>query len=375
MNYVFTCGGTAGHINPAIAIANLLRERHPDCNVLFIGAEGHMEEQLVPQAGYELKVLPASGLSRKKNFAAVKQNVRAIQRAMSAVGACKKIISEFQADIIIGTGGYASFPALYAGASMGIPTCVHESNVFPGLTTRMAASRATRILVAFEESRQYYRHPERVEVVGMPLQKEFIFEDRAASRRELGLGEQDHLVVSAFGSLGAKRMNETMAELFALEQEAGFPFRHIHATGKFGWEWMPDLVREKGVDLSQTPDIQMQEYFYNMPVLMAAADVIISRAGSGTCNEIAASGLPCILIPSPNVTNNHQEKNARLLSDRGAAVLMLESECTAQALLEQLQTLLADPARRAQMGKTLHSMVRLDSAERICDIVEELTTK
>lgn len=374
MNIVFTCGGTAGHINPAIAVANAMRERHPDCKILFIGAVGHMEETLVPQAGYALKCLPGSGLSRGKNLAALKKNLHAVRCVLDAVKECKRIFAEFQADIVIGTGGYASFPALYAGASMGIPTCVHESNALPGLTTRLAANRASRVLVAFEESVKHYRHPEKVEVVGMPVRKEFIFGNRAAARKELGLGEEP-LVVSAFGSLGAKKMNETVAELFRLEKEAGFPFKHIHATGKFGWEWMPQLVREKGIDLDNTPSIEMREYFYNMPVLMSAADVIISRSGAATCNEIAASGLPSILIPSPNVTNNHQEKNARVLSDRDAAVLMLESECTGEKLMEQLTALLADPGRREKMGKQLHSMVRLDSTDRICDIVEELIAK
>lgn len=374
MNIVFTCGGTAGHINPAIAVANAMRERHPDCKILFIGAVGHMEETLVPQAGYALKCLPGSGLSRGKNLAALKKNLHAVRCVLDAVKECKRIFAEFQADIVIGTGGYASFPALYAGASMGIPTCVHESNALPGLTTRLAANRASRVLVAFEESVKHYRHPEKVEVVGMPVRKEFIFSNRAAARKELGLGEEP-LVVSAFGSLGAKKMNETVAELFRLEKEAGFPFKHIHATGKFGWEWMPQLVREKGIDLDNTPSIEMREYFYNMPVLMSAADVIISRSGAATCNEIAASGLPSILIPSPNVTNNHQEKNARVLSDRDAAVLMLESECTGEKLMEQLTALLADPGRREKMGKQLHSMVRLDSTDRICDIVEELIAK
>ena len=374
MNFVFTCGGTAGHINPAIAIANEMRQRHPDCKVLFIGAVGHMEEKLVPQAGYELRTLPGSGLSRKKTLAGLKQNIHAVNCVLQAVSACKKIFREFQPDVIIGTGGYASFPALYAGSKMGIPTCVHESNAVPGVTTKMIANRASRVLVAFEESVKYYSHPERVEVVGMPVQQGFLYNDKASARKELGLGDKP-VVLSAFGSLGAKVMNQTMAELFCLEQQAQFPFRHIHATGSFGWEWMPGLVQEKGVDLSRTKQIEMKEYFYNMPTLMAAADVMISRAGASTCNEIAAAGLPCILIPSPNVTNNHQEKNARVLEARKGAVVLLEKDCTAQALYAQIQSLLADPQRRAEMGRNLHEMVTLDSTERICDIIEQLVKK
>ena len=361
MNLIFTCGGTAGHINPAIAIANMMKERYPDANILFIGATGRMEEKLVPQAGYELKCLPGSGLSRGKNIQAIKKNLYAIKCVLSAVGACKKIYREFQPDAVIGTGGYASFPALYAAQTMGIPT-------------KLAANRASRVLVAFEESVKYYKHPEKVEVVGMPVRREFIYTKKEEARAELGLDSRP-LVVSAFGSLGAKVMNQTMAGVFALEQADGFPFQHIHATGSFGWEWMPDLVKEKGVDLETAKSIDMREYIFNMPTLMAAADVIISRAGASTVNEIGASGTPSILIPSPNVTANHQEKNARVLSDADAAVLVLEKDCTPEKIYQELTALLGDKARCEQMRRTLYSLVRLDSTERICQILEELVRK
>ena len=374
MNVIFTCGGTAGHINPALAVANLLRERHPDCRILFIGATGHMEEKLVPQAGYALKCLPGSGLSRKMNPAGIKQNFHAVKCVLDAVKECKRIFREFQPDVIVGTGGYASFPALYAGSSMKIPVCVHESNAVPGVTTKLAAKMADRVLVCFEESKKMYPNPDKVEVVGMPVRREFIYGDRAAARRELGIGDEP-VVLSAFGSLGAKVMNQTVAELFRMEKTDGFPFRHIHATGSFGWEWMPELVRQKGVDLEEATSIQMQEYIYNMPTLMAAADVMISRAGASTCNEIAAAGLPCILIPSPNVTNNHQEKNARVLEERKGAVVVLEKDCTPEKLYAEIKDLLADPQRREEMVKSLHCMVTLDSAERICDIVEQLAKR
>ena len=372
MNLIFTCGGTAGHINPAIAVANMMRERHPDCNILFIGAKGHMEEKLVPQAGYDLKCLEGSGLSRGKNLAAVKKNLHAVKCVREGVKACKKIFREFKPDVVIGTGGYASFPALYAAQSMGIPTCVHESNAVPGVTTKMIANRASRVLVAFEESVKYYDHPEKVEVVGMPVQEGFLYSDKKAAREKLGLGDKP-VVLSAFGSLGAKHMNELRAELMCLEKEAGYPFHHIHATGGFGWEWMPELLRKDGLDLPHTPSIDMREYIYDMPVEMAAADIVISRSGAATCNEIAVSGTPSILIPSPNVTNNHQERNARVLSDRNAAVTIVEKDCTAQVLFDEIGRLLADPERRENMSKTLKTMARVDSTQRICDIVEELT--
>ena len=373
MNVIFTCGGTGGHINPAIAVANILKERDPNVNILFIGAEGHMEEKLVPQAGYALKTLPGSGLSRSLSLAGLKKNVGAVRCVLSAVSRCKKIIREFKPHVIVGTGGYASFPALYAGSRMKIPTVVHESNAVPGLTTKLAAGIATRVLVCFEESRKFYKKPENVEVVGMPVRKEFLSLTREEARKELGLtGEK--LVISAFGSQGARAMNTAMAELMAIEQAQGFPFRHIHATGAYGKEWMPALVKEKGVDWENCPALDLREYIYNMPTLMAAADVIISRSGSATCNEIAAAGTPCILIPSPNVTNDHQTKNARVLAGCGGAVLLPEGEATAQRIYDEVMALLAD-GRGVQMSRALKGLARPDCADRICDIVFELAKR
>ena len=371
MNVIFTCGGTGGHINPAIAVANMMKERHPDINILFIGAQGRMEEKLVPQAGYEIKCLPGSGLSRKLNLSGIKQNVKAAKNVLTAVSACKKIIKEFKPDVIVGTGGYASFPALYAGSSMGIPTCVHESNAVPGVTTKMAAARSSRVLVSFPESAQYYRNQDKVEVVGMPVRKEFILTGKEEAKAQLGLDHRP-VVVSAFGSLGARMMNFAVADMFKLEKEDNFPFQHIHATGSFGWEWMPEHVASLDVDVNGDNGIDMREYIYNMPTVMAAADVIISRAGASTCNEIGASGTPSILIPSPNVTNNHQEKNARILEGHGAAIVITEDQCSGKVLYNTVQQLLEDHDRRKAMSVAVRDMVVLDSAERICDLIEHL---
>ena len=374
MNVIFTCGGTGGHINPAIAVANSWKERHPDSKILFIGGRGNMEEELVPKAGYQLVVLPAFGLERSLSAAALRNNWRAVKSVAAAVGKCKKIIKEFHADVVVGTGGYASFPALYAAKKLKIPTCVHEANAMPGLTTRMAAAWVDKVLVCFPESAKHYRDPKKVEVVGMPVRREFIYTKKADARATLGL-DQKPVVVSAFGSQGAKAMNEMMAQLFRLEQDAGFPFRHIHAVGSYGWSWMPDYVRQQGVDLGKSPDITMQEYIYNMPTVMAAADIIISRAGASSCSEIAASGTPCVLIPSPNVTDNHQEKNARALETQGAAVVLTENECTPKRLLSEITDLLANKQRYNAMERALYTMAVPDSAERLCAVMEQLAKK
>lgn len=374
MNVIFSCGGTAGHINPAIAVANVCKERHPDANILFIGGQGGMEESLVPKAGFQIKTLPADGAVRGKSIRALMQNAKTLVRIAKSVQACKRIIRQFQADVVVGTGGYASFPALMAGALMKIPTCVHESNAMPGLTTRLIADWVDKVLVCFPESARHYRHPERVEVVGMPVKREFIFTRKEAARKELGLDERP-LIVTTFGSQGARRMNEMTAKLFRLEQDAGFPYQHIHAVGQYGWPWIHDYIAQQGVDLKNSPSLSVQEYIYNMPTVMAAADIVISRAGASSCNEIAASGTPCILIPSPNVTDNHQEKNARALEEKGGAVVVLESECTEKRLMEEIGALLADHKRYAAMGKALHNMVIPDCAERVCDIMEELAQR
>ena len=374
MNVIFTCGGTGGHINPAIAVANIWKERHPDSKILFIGGRGNMEEELVPKAGYDLEVLPAFGLERSFSPGAMKNNYRAVKSVLSAVGKCKKIIRDFGADVVVGTGGYASFPALLAAKQLKVPTCVHEANAMPGLTTRMAAKWATKVMVCFPESAKHYKNPDKVEVVGMPVRREFIYTQKADARKELGLDDTP-LVVSAFGSQGARAMNELTAKLFALEQKNGFPFRHIHAVGSYGWSWMPDKVKEAGVDLEKCPAIQMQEYIYNMPTIMAAADVIISRAGASSCSEIAASGTPCVLIPSPNVTDNHQEKNARAMESQGGAVVLLEQDATPETLYEQITELLNNTDKYNAMRKALYGISVPDSAERLCAVMEQLAKK
>jgi len=374
MNVIFTCGGTAGHINPAIAVANVWKQRHPDSNILFIGAKDRMEEKLVPQAGFALRTFPATGIRRGMSWEAIKENAVSMKNLLTSIRGCMKVIKDFKADVIIGTGGYASFTTLLAGRLCGVPTCVHEANALPGLANRLAASFVDRVLICFQESAKHYKHPERTQVVGMPVRQEFIFTKRADARKELGLDERP-LVVSAFGSQGAREMNLAVAELFRLEQEAGFPFQHIHAVGSYGWEWMPDEVRSKGVDLEKAPAIDMREFIYNMPTVMAAADVVISRAGSATCNEIAATGIPCVLIPSPNVTDNHQEKNARALEAQGGAVVLLETECTGQRLMDEINGILQDPDRQSRMRAALLRMAVPDSAQRICDVLEDLAAK
>lgn len=371
MNVIFTCGGTGGHINPAIAVAKLLRERSPNSNILFVGADDGMETKLVPREGFELRTLTISNFQRKLTPQGIAHNFRTIRTIRRALQRADDIIDQFKPDVILGTGGYASFPMLRQGARRHIPTAVHESNAVPGLTTKMVAKGAERILVNFEESREQYENPERVVVTGMPVRPEFLYTTREAAREALGLDNRP-LVVSCWGSLGAREMNKKITDFFVREIADGEPWNHIHATGSFGWRWMPQYVKEAGVDLSEHPSIDLREYIYDMPLLMAAADLVICRGGAATISEVAASATPCIIVPSPNATNNHQEKNARLLEGRGAAEVLLERDCYGGRLYETARKLLEDQERRSTMRSALRQVAVVDAAEQIYGVLLEL---
>ncbi len=363
MNIVFTCGGTAGHINPAIALAQLFRERQPDCRILFIGGKGGMEEDLLPRAGFELKTVKVSNFQRKISFSNLIHNLKALYYLVSSAVKVRKILRDFHADVVVGMGGYASYPAMRQGARMGIPVLVHEANAMPGLTTRMIAPHADKIMVAFEESRKFYRDPEEVAVVGMPVQEAFLRASKEEMKAKLGLTGKK-VVLSAWGSLGARDMNRQMEEFIRLESENP-QFYHIHSTGKDAAQWMPEEIRAEGVKLEEHPELDIRPYIYNMTELMVAADLMLSRAGASSLNEIAASGTPAIIVPSPNVTANHQEKNARILGDRGAAVVIRESECSGKLLYETAVQILNDPARMESMSRAAKSAAVPDSADRI----------
>lgn len=370
MNLVFTCGGTGGHINPAIAVAKMFRERQPDCNILFIGADDGMERDLVPREGFRLETLKISNFQRKLTPVGIWHNIVTAKDITGSLRKAKKLLREFGADVVIGTGGYASFPALSQGAKLGIPTLVHESNAIPGLATRMVAEKVDRIMVSFEACRNAYDHPEKVVVTGTPVREEFLYQTKAAAREKLGLDDTP-LVVSCWGSLGAREMNKKIADFMVLAAKDG-TFRHIHATGSYGWRWMPDFVREKGLDLTKTPLIDMREYIYDMPTVMAAADLVICRAGAATISEVTVSGTPAIIVPSPNVVGHHQEKNAQVLGDCGAALVMQENDCTGASLFAAARELLQAPERQQEMRKHLAEIAVVDATERIYTNIMEL---
>lgn len=374
MRVLFTCGGTAGHINPALGVASLLCQRLPDTQVLFVGARGMMEEDLVPREGYEIRLVTITNIRRGWKPADIAHNIQTVRNVASATAEAKRIIREFRPDIAIGTGGYVCYPVLKAAHSLGIPTAVHESNVVPGLTTKMLETTVDRILVGFEEARENYRHKDKLVVTGTPVRMDFLNSDRQRARQELGLAPDQPLVVSVWGSLGAQRMNEIMVEFIQRGCRKPF-FRLIHSAGARGYEAMLNQLRQQDCGDWERSGFEVRKYIYDMPRVMAAADLVLCRAGASTLAELTAMGKPAILVPSPNVTNNHQEKNARVLEAAGAARVLLEGQFGADGLFGAVSGLLQDQQALAGMSASMRSMGIPDATERIAEIILELISR
>ena len=365
MKFIFTCGGTAGHVNPALAVAGRLKELMPDSEFLFIGVNGKMEMQLVPREGYEICGLDMTYIVRGHDLAAITHNLETVRNVARSTRAARRIIREFKPDAVIGTGGYICYPVLTAAHELHIPTFVHESNAVPGLTTKLLADKVDRVMVGFEESRRNYRHPERVMVTGTPVRGEFDRYTRESARAELGLLPEEKLVLSVWGSLGAQHMNEVMGELIPmLDGEQGF--RLIHAAGS---QYYDRLTEKLGGEPLEKTGVEIREYIYDMPRLMAAADLILCRAGASTISELCYMGKPVLMVPSPNVTENHQEKNARVLENAGGAEMLLEDEFDAASMLDHVKSLLADGEKLERMGAAMRTLAVPDACERIVSTI------
>ena len=366
-----TGGGTAGHINPALAIADTIKEKNPDAEILFVGAKGRMETTLVPAAGYPIKTVDVRGFQRRLSLKNIGRNVSAAVHAVMAGGACVRILKEFRPDIAIGTGGYVSGPILRKAAAMGIPVLVHESNAYPGVTVKMLAKVASAVMLCDESAKKYLPEGCRTVVTGNPLRPAFRRMDAAArerAREELGVDDRP-LILSFGGSLGAGRINDAMADVLARSHRQG-KLQHIHGTGKAGWEAFRALMAERGVPLDKE-GIHVREYIDDMPRCMAAADLVICRCGAMTLSELPAAGKPSILIPSPNVAENHQYHNAMALVRRGAAVCMQEKELSSDALWAAVQKIVFSPSALREMGENAQKTAILDADERIYRVVEQ----
>ncbi len=372
MKFLFACGGTAGHIYPAVAVAGKLAERYPDSEFLFIGANGKMEMELVPKEGYAIRGVDITNISRGKNLAAVKHNMKTLRNVFRSRRDARAIIRSFAPDAVIGTGGYVCFPVLRAAASMGIPTLVHESNAVPGLTTKMLSGNVDRILVGFEDSVAHYKKKERVAVTGTPVRGAFDSYTREQARRELGIAPEEKLVLSVWGSLGSGHMNTVIPQM--LPQMNKGEFRLVHVTGKSYHKQVMANLEKAGTDPA-AHGAEIREYLFDMPRWMAAADLILCRSGASTLAELTYMGMPAILVPSPNVTNNHQEKNARVLERAGGAKVFVEGSFDAASLLDTVRTLLEDKEGLDTMRQSMRSLAVSDAADVITDAVLSLCTK
>ncbi len=370
MNVIFTCGGTAGHVNPALALAGYMRQKDSDTRILFIGTPRGIEKKLVTAAGYEFRGIEMSGISRSISLEGLRHNVKTVKNLLTAPSRVRGILKEFRPDLVVGTGGYASYPVIKGAAAMGIPTAVHESNIVPGLTTKKLEALADRIMVGFEECRQHYKNPEKIVVTGTPVRGDFFSLTREEARARLGLTDDRPLLVSFWGSLGASTMNLKMVDFFRREVAEGQKFHHIHAVGASGWEKMQQALQEN--HLTHCPGLDVREYIHNMAEVMVAADTVLCRAGASTVSELTALGKPAVLVPSPYVTNNHQEKNARILERHGGGIVLLEPELSADTLYETVRDVLLDGEKRQSMSRGMASLGITDATERLYDTVMSL---
>ena len=282
----------------------------------------------------------------------------------------RRMIRDFRPDVVIGTGGYVCFPVLTAAHELHIPTVIHESNAQPGLTTKLLSRNVDRILVGMENCRSAYDNPDRVEVTGTPVRDGFARYTRQRAREELGIANDEQVVLSVWGSLGAEHMNAVMLELIPLLTEKNF--RLIHVTGKRYYPEFSERLRETAPDYARH-GVEVLEYLHDMPRVMAASDLMICRAGASTLSELAYIGMPSILVPSPNVVANHQEKNARVVEEAGGARVLLEGEFTAQTLLDEIRAILQDTERLHAMSERARSLAYADATERICEAILSLT--
>ena len=373
MKFLFTCGGTAGHINPAIAVAGRLRELMPDSEFLFIGAVGKMETDLVPRAGYKIETVRVRGLSRKKTPGGFFHNISAAWYLICSTIKAKRIIKRFKPDVVVGTGGYVCFPVLKAASQLGIPTAVHESNADPGLTTRMLSKVVDTIMLGFEESRKYYKNPEKTVVTGTPVRGEFGEYSKQAAKAELGIPMDKPLVVSVWGSLGAGNMNEVMCGF--IEHAGKKPgFTLIHSAGVEGYEKMVTHLRDTVPDYEKN-GMDVREYIYDMPRVMAAADLVLCRAGASTISELTYMHKPTIFVPSPYVTNNHQFKNAKLVEDAGGALIFEEGWVEPDELLKAVKDILSSDDKIEKMSAAMAKLAKPEATDVICDRIFSLVEK
>lgn len=350
MRVLITGGGTGGHVNPALAIANTIKQNDPDSVIAYVGTKRGIENKLVPKAGYPMYYVDVKGIKRSLS----PSNIKAAYLALTSPIKAKKIIREFKPDIVVGTGGYVSWPVVKAASQMGIPTALHESNAIAGVAVKMLQKSVDRIYLNFEKTGESLSCDRaKLMKVGNPILGGFSSMTREEARKKLGIPDKyKYVILSYAGSMGAEKVNDAvlclMREFTAKHPEV----YHIHATGSIELELCTSQFKEIGLDKCE--NIELCEYIYDMPVRMAAADITINRAGAMTISELAATGKCSIFIPSPNVAENHQYKNAKVLSDAGAAALFEEKELAdgAKPLIEEVEKLLSDEGEKLRAERS-----------------------
>lgn len=373
MKAVFAAGGTAGHINPALAIADKLKAVFPETEILFIGTPQGMEARLVTKAGYAFSPVEMAGFQRYLSLRNIGRNIKAMYYYMiSAKIQVRRILKEFAPDIVIGTGGYVTGTVLGQAAAMGIKTVTHESNSYPGMATKMLAKKADKVLLASADAMKYLPAADNCVVTGNPLRSNIQIEEREAARQRLGLPD-GFTVLSFGGSLGANRITEAVAELLAWEKKTG-GVNHIHSYGGNGKDMFYTSLKNSGVTEDKSRHI-FREYIDNMYTCMCAADLIISRAGAMTITELTAIGRPSILVPYPNAAENHQYYNALTLSNANAAILIEDRDLTKARLVEEVSRLYADRPRLALMEENAKRSAENNAADKILSEIIELLGK
>ncbi len=350
MRVLITGGGTGGHVNPALAIANTIKQNDPDAVIAYVGTKRGIENKLVPKAGYPMYYVDVKGIKRSLS----PSNIKAAYLALTSPIKAKKIIREFKPDIVVGTGGYVSWPVVKAASQMGIPTALHESNAIAGVAVKMLQKSVDRIYLNFEKTGESLSCDRaKLMKVGNPILGGFSSMTREEARKKLGIPDKyKYVILSYAGSMGAEKVNDAVLCLMREFTSKHPEVYHIHATGSIELELCTSQFKEMGLDKCE--NIELCEYIYDMPVRMAAADITINRAGAMTISELAATGKCSIFIPSPNVAENHQYKNAKVLSDAGAAALFEEKELTdgAKPLIEEVEKLLSDGGEKLRAERS-----------------------
>lgn len=370
MHILFAGGGTAGHINPALAVAGYIREKHPDAHISYIGTADKLEAKLVPEKGYNFRTISVAGFQRKLTAKNIGKNVSAACKAVTSSINARKILKEIQPDVVVGTGGYVSGPVLREAVKLGIKTVIHEQNAYPGITTKMLAPRVDAVLLAMPEAEKYLKLKKKPIITGNPVRKELLNITYEEARKRLGYGSQP-MILSFGGSLGARHINEAVSGLIEWNNSED-RFYHIHGTGKNGYQSVIDYFKEKNIVLSDKTEIR--EYIKDMDVCMAAADLVICRAGAITLSELSACGKPSILIPSPYVAENHQYHNALTLKNIGAADIIEEKDLTPEKLIEVVEKLINNKTKLSAMSAAAKKNAITDANERIYEVIMQLYT-